>query len=396
MYFVCSWFLICFFGPLSFLSIFSWMTRTDDDEDIFHRLLPPPRKKQYRESMPPQKNDKKRMVVHQKSTLRLQETVSIPDLELILGKFPPDNNFPSLTLNIKMKLREFNVRKLFSLKQSTHGKTLRLFLNAFSDKEHTWKLQTKPLWWSLFSLLPCFHSWLLDMLFMGSCVFFLVIFTCDFVYLSNSSQSACAFFWACLHSLVFAGGWGRKTSLKYDLMTTITSMTMTMMPFCDLFFRFLDSYIFQAGASRVLFWIGMLGKGALTWLARSFSMTLLSPLGGAVEISVDKWHNGSQICSLSLCSAFLISQECSVDVSKPDLTKKDVKTCCPDFWISKFLNLNFFIKTLDPQNGPSLNCKPVGQVTPDAGDLYGWQHVTSPLDAGILSVCEEKTWPDAR
>ena len=112
--------------------------------------------------------------------------------------------------------------------------------------------------------------------------------------------------------------------------------------------------------------------------------------GRSCRDSIHKRHNGSQICSLSLCSAFWISQECRVDVSKPDLTKKDVKTCCPDEGISKFLNLNFFIKTLDPQNGPSLNCKPVGQVTPDAGDLYGWQHVTSPLDAGILSVCEEQ------
>lgn len=73
--------------------------------------------------------------------------------------------------------------------------------------------------------------------------------------------------------------------------------------------------------------------------------------------------------------AFLISQECSVDVSKPDLTKKMSKRA---------------VQMRGSQNGPSLNCKPVGQVTPDAGDLYGWQHVTSPLDAGILSVCEEK------
>ena len=188
---------------------------------------------------------------------------------------------------------------------------------------------------------------------MCSCVFFLVIFTCDFEYLSNSSQSACVFFWACLHSLVFAGGWGRKTSLKYDVMTTITSMTMTMMPFCDLFFRLVDSYIFKAGASRVLFWIGMLGKGALTWLARSFSMTLLSPLGGAVEI---RFTSGTMVLKFVpfryaqlFWSAFLISQECSVDVSKPDLTKKMSKRAVQmrgsqGFWISTFSSKPWTLK----------------------------------------------------
>lgn len=184
--------------------------------------------------MPPQKN----MVFHQKSTLRLQKTVSIHDLELILGKFPPDKNFPSLSLNVEMKLREFNVRKLFSLKQSTQN-TEKLW--GFSWTHFPTRNTHENCKQNHFDDLcfPFCRVFIHDFWICCSCVhvcFFLWFSRVIFVYLSNSSQSACVFFWACLRSLVFAGGWGRKTSLKYDLMTTITSMTMTMMRFCDLFF----------------------------------------------------------------------------------------------------------------------------------------------------------------